>query len=151
MSFNLTVDDISVIYMYVIVTYIQCTGSRMCRRSVEGWHTEDTVGHPCHKHLVTDSSLLVKISGPKTMASKILSGQLKYFEIWRKNPKSWLPDHCFEIFFREDWEGDEIGYMCGHASGVPGTLSINIMSKSVQACTFIYCLILSKSEHTCAL
>ena len=25
MSFNLTVDDISVIYMYVIVTYIQIT------------------------------------------------------------------------------------------------------------------------------
>ena len=74
---------------------------RMRRRSVEGWHTEDTVGHPCHKHLVTDSSLLVKICGPKTIASKILSGQLKYFEIWRKNPKSWLPDHCFEKFLEK--------------------------------------------------
>ena len=106
LRFNLTVDDISVIYMIVcychMYTYMyNVQWGRMCRWSVEGWHTEDTVGHPCHKHLVIDSSLLVKVSGPKTMASKILSGQLKYFEIWRKNPKSWLPDHCFEKFLEK--------------------------------------------------
>ena len=40
--------------------------------------------------------------------------------------------------------GDEIGYMYGYVSGVPGTLSIYILSKTVKSCLFIYCLIQAK-------